>query len=73
MPQQQQTPGLKCPQCGQFIPTTIAELLSAQALKCPYCGLELTINRAESKHAMEILKEVDDASKKLDNASKFNR
>ena len=64
---------LKCPHCGQFIPTTIAELLSAQALRCPYCGLELTINRAESRHAMEILKEVDEASKKLDQASQFKR
>lgn len=70
---QQQSPGLKCPQCGQFIPTSISELLSANALKCPYCRLELTINRAESKHAMEILKEVDDASKKLDKASKFRQ
>jgi len=69
---QQQTPGLKCPQCGQFIPTTISELLSAQSLHCPYCGLELTINRQESKQAMEILKEVDTASKNLEKASKFN-
>lgn len=69
---QQQTPGLKCPECGQFIPTTINELLSASALHCPYCGLELIINRNESKHAMEILKEVDDASKNLEKASKFN-
>ena len=69
---QQQTPGMKGPQCGQFIPTSISELLSAQALHCPYCGLTLTINREESKQAMEILKEVDDASKKLENASKFN-
>jgi uncharacterized paraquat-inducible protein A len=68
----QQTPGLKCPQCGQFIPTTINELLSAQALKCPYCGLELTINRNESRQAMEILKEVDTAAKNLEKASKFN-
>ncbi len=69
---QQQTPGLKCPQCSQFIPTSISELLSAPALRCPYCGLELTINRNESQKAMEILKEVDDASKKLEKASKFN-
>lgn len=69
---QQQTPGLKCPQCSQFIPTSISELLSAQALRCPFCGLELTINRNESKRAMEILKEVDDATKNLEKASKFN-
>jgi DNA-directed RNA polymerase subunit RPC12/RpoP len=69
---QQQTPGLKCPQCGQFIPTTISELLNASALVCPHCGLKLSINREESKQAMDILKEVDSASKNLEKASKFN-
>ena len=68
----QQTPGLKCPQCGHFITTTISELLSAQALRCPFCGLELTINRNESRQAMELLKEVDAAAKNLEKASKYN-
>ena len=67
----QKQPGLNCPQCGTFIPTTIAELLSARSLRCPHCRLELTINRKESKRAMEILQKVDDAHKNLDNASKF--
>ncbi|MCF0199119.1 MAG: hypothetical protein HUK02_07315 [Bacteroidaceae bacterium] len=57
----QQTPGMNCPQCNQFIPTTINELLTAQGLRCPYCGLQLTINRAESKRAMDILKDVQNA------------
>ena len=68
---QQQTPGLKCPQCGHFIPTTISELLSAPALVCPNCRLSLSINRNESKQAMEILKEVDTASKNLEKASNY--
>lgn len=63
---------MKCPQCGAFIPTTISELLSARGLKCPACGLELLINRDESQRAMKILKEVDEAQKKLDNASIVN-
>lgn len=70
---QQQTPGLNCPQCGQFIPTTITELLSASALVCPHCRLQLQINRNESKQAMDILKEVDDASKNLEKAINFSR
>lgn len=68
---QQSQPGLKCPQCGTFIPTTITELLTARALICPQCHLELTINRSESKQAMEILKSVDDAQKNLQKASTF--
>lgn len=69
--QQQTQPGLKCPQCGTFIPTTISELLTARALHCPQCHLELTINRAESKEAMDILKDVDNAQKNLKQASTF--
>ncbi len=57
----QQTPGMKCPQCEQFIPTTIQELLTSEGLTCPYCGLHLTINRAESKRAMDILQDVQNA------------
>jgi len=67
----QKQPGLNCPQCGHFIPTTISELLSASGLRCPNCRLELTINRQESKRAMEILKNVDDAQKNLQKASTF--
>lgn len=53
---QQKTPGLNCPQCGAFIPTSIPELLYSSGLHCMHCGLTLTINRNESKRAMEILK-----------------
>lgn len=67
----QRQPGLSCPQCQRFIPTSITELLSARGLCCPHCGLELTINRQESKRAMEILQKVDDAQKNLQKASTF--
>lgn len=71
--QQQRTPGLECPKCHHFIPTTIAELLSAQYLECPHCRLRLTINKKESKKALDILSNVNDAQNNLDKASKFNR
>lgn len=62
----QQIPGMKCPQCGNFIPTSISELLTSTGLKCPHCRLVLTINREESKRAMEILHDVDIAQKNVD-------
>ncbi len=64
---------MNCPKCGNFIPTTIAELLTSPGLRCTKCGLVLTINRNESKQAMEILKNVNEAQQKLDKASHFNR
>ena len=38
------TPGISCPQCGKFIPTTITELLTQGHLRCPYCLLKLNLN-----------------------------
>ena len=35
--------------------------------------LRLTINKKESKKALDILSNVNDAQKNLDKASKFNR
>ncbi|MDO4196395.1 MAG: hypothetical protein Q4D33_09615 [Prevotellaceae bacterium] len=67
----QKEPGMNCPQCGNFIRTSIVELLSATGLKCHHCGLVLTINRNESKRAMDLLREVNDAKNNLDRASKF--
>ena len=48
-----------------FIPTTINDILTQPALICPYCGLCLTINREESRRAMEILKDVNEAQQNL--------
>lgn len=45
-------PGIACPHCGKFIPTTITELLTQGHLRCPYCLLKLKINRT----SLETLK-----------------
>ena len=38
-------PGINCPNCGKFIPTTITELLTQGHLRCPYCLSKLKIER----------------------------
>lgn len=50
----QRTPGLDCPKCGVYFPTTIPDLLSG-SIRCPYCGLTLYIDRKASGHAMQAL------------------
>lgn len=69
----QQVPGMKCPQCGFFIPTTIAELLTASCLRCPHCLLQLNINRQNSAQAMKALAKVDEAQRRVESTSKFYR
>lgn len=73
MTAKKQVPGLNCPKCGHFIETTITELLSASGLTCAHCRLQLTINKQESKRALDILADVDKASRNLEKATKFNR
>ena len=43
-----QVPGINCPCCGKFIPTTITELLTQGYLRCPYCLLVLNLHRKQS-------------------------
>lgn len=43
-----QVPGINCPCCGKFIPTTITELMTQGHLRCPYCLSILNIDRKNS-------------------------
>lgn len=66
-------PGMKCPVCEQFIPISAVEIMAAMAIMCPHCGLRLSINRQESSRAIEALKKVDAAQRRVDESSKFSR
>jgi len=70
---QQQKVGMKCPQCGAFIETSIFLLLTTNALSCPACHLRLKIDRAKSNKAFEVLRKVHAAQQNLEKQSRFNR
>lgn len=67
---QQQKAGMKCPQCGAFIETSVFELLTMQALECPDCHLKLNIDRTKSRPAMDALRKVQQAREELDRKNK---
>lgn len=68
----QQTPGMNCPRCRNFISTSIDELLSADYLRCPTCNLQLNIDRNNSQKALNTLRKVGEAQKLVEKNSKFN-
>ena len=37
-------PGIKCPNCNNFVPILINQILFSDYLFCPTCGLKITIN-----------------------------
>lgn len=68
-----QQAGMKCPQCGSFIPISIFQLLTTNALVCPSCHLRLVIDRMKSRPAFEALRKVQAAQDNLEKKSHFRR
>lgn len=69
----QQQVGLKCPQCGAFIETSIFQLLTANALVCHSCHLRLNIDRMKSRPAFDALRKAQAAQDNLEKKSHFKR
>ena len=44
------TPGISCPICGKFIPTSVFDLLINDRIRGPYCLNVLIVHRNNSKN-----------------------
>lgn len=73
LPQSEQKAGMKCPRCGNFIETSIFQLLTTNALICPHCNLRLNIDRMKSRQAFDALRKVQAAKDNLERKSHFNK
>ena len=62
-PQLQRVPGIRCPYCGNLIPTSIQQILFSHCLFCPTCGLKLSIDKKKSDKALQILAKIDEAAR----------
>ena len=69
----QHMPGMPCPNCGNFIPTSIQQILFSNILCCPICGLRINIDKRKSDKALKILEKVDEAQKRIEDVSKFSK
>jgi len=70
---QQRTPGIPCPKCGNLIPTSIQQILYSKNLFCPVCGLSINIDKRKSDKALKALAKVDEAERKVEDTSKFDK
>ena len=50
-------PGMTCPNCGKFIPTSIMELCVQKRRRCPFCLLVMNIDSKNLNAAMDALKD----------------
>ena len=69
----EQKAGMKRPQCGTFIETSIFELLTSNALQCPSCHLRLNIDRMKSKPAFDALRKVQNAQEESGEKEQIQR
>lgn len=69
----QRVSGLNCPDCMMFMPVSISQLLYDGGVTCPHCGLTMTINKSQSRQALDALKKVEDATKRVRDTESFRR
>ena len=69
----QRTPGIPCPNCRNLIPISIQQIINASVVFCPICGLKLDIDKRKSDKALKLLAKVDEAQKRIEDASRFNK
>ncbi len=57
--------GIPCPECNNFIPISMHQLMFAGSILCPNCGLKLEVKKSSSEKALEMLKKQEDLEKQL--------
>lgn len=63
--------GMHCPICRGFMPVSIHDLIYKNGIECPHCGLQLTINKMQSKRALDALKKIEQACDRVDETRTF--
>ena len=71
-PSQQRSPGIPCPRCGFFIEMSVQSLLYQASFQCPGCLLTLSMDRNQSKAALEILQKVNKEMENIEKHKRFN-
>lgn len=61
-----QIPGMNCPVCKGFIPTTVTMLQMDSAIVCPHCLLKINIERLKDARAVRVHKKVKEAMDALE-------
>ena len=69
----QHMPGIPCPNCGNFIPTSIQQILFSNILCCPICGLRINIDKRKSDKALKMLEKIDEAQKKSEESLQVSK
>ena len=60
----QRISGMSCPNCRNFIPISMMQMIEAKGIICPICGLRLNIDKSGiSDKSRKILKKLEEIKK----------
>jgi len=63
--------GFNCPKCNSFVEVSFKSLLSQASINCPFCLISFTMDRNESKHALELMQKLNTALDNLEATKNF--
>ena len=65
------TPGFNCPNCNFFVEVTLKSLLFEANQKCPSCLTKFTMDRQESKRAIELMQKLNTVIENIESVKDF--
>lgn len=65
-------PGIKCPECGEFIPTTLNTILNQAKITClnPSCQITLYIDTEKSEEGLQVARKYYSSISKVESGLK---
>ncbi len=69
----QRPAGFNCPNCSFFIEVSVHSLLYASGHTCPGCHTEFTMNRSESREALELVQKLQVAMENVQKSKEFRK
>jgi len=68
----ERSPGFNCPKCNFFIEMTIESLLYESTQTCPGCTTVFSMDRTQSKEALQLIQRLHVAMKNIETVKKFD-
>lgn len=69
--QEEKKSGFNCPECGFFVEVSLKTLLFNKNQQCPSCLTQFTMDREESKPALELMQKLNTVIENIESVKDF--
>ena len=71
-PVEEKKSGFNCPECNFYVEVTLKSLLFEQSQTCPSCLTKFTMDRQESRQALDLMQKLNTVIDNLESAKDFD-